>query len=321
MKAAILKKLGTVPQYGDLPEPVPQDDRQVLVKVKAAALKQLDKLKASGTHYTSYPSFPVSVGVDGIAVLDDGRLIYANGITGMIAEKALVVRDKWIVLPENIEPEIAAAIPNAVMGSDMALLYRAQIKKGDTVLINGATGVTGKIAVQMAKYRGASKIIATGRNLQSLESLKELGADVIVSLNQDDTAFLKELDKIQHHTPIDIILDYLWGTAIERLLLFLSNTVVQRPVKIVSVGEMAGAEITFTSGLLRSKPIEIVGSGIGSISAEETEEYMKNILPSVFKLAAEGKIKIETVGVNLEDIEDAWQRNYPSGTRVVIKMP
>ncbi|MDD6209440.1 MAG: zinc-binding alcohol dehydrogenase family protein [Bacteroidales bacterium] len=285
MKAAILKKLGTVPQYGDLPEPIPQDDRQVLVKVKAAELKQLDKLKASGKHYTS------------------------------------VVRDKWIVLPENIEPEIAAAIPNAVMGSDMALLYRARIKKGDTVLINGATGVTGKIAVQMAKYRGASKIIATGRNLQSLESLKELGADVIVSLNQDDTAFLKELDKIQHHTPIDIILDYLWGTAIERLFLFLSNTVVQRPVKIVSVGEMAGAEITFASGLLRSKPIEIVGSGIGSISAEETEEYMKNILPSVFKLAAEGKIKIETVGVNLEDIEDAWQRNYPSGTRVVIKMP
>src|ERR1051326_3608559 len=106
----------------------------------------------------------------------------------MIAEKAIVERDRMIKLPDSIDDITAAALPNAVAGSAMALLFRAGMKKGETVLINGATGFTGKIAIQVAKHYGAKKIIATGRNEQSLRSLLALGADEIITVEQDDAA-------------------------------------------------------------------------------------------------------------------------------------
>src|SRR4051812_35877983 len=156
MKAAVLHQLGTNPKYEEFTDPVPQDEHQVSVTVKASAIKQLDKLKVSGKHYTSYQKLPNVVGTDGAGVLEDGTRIYAAGITGMLAEKALVQKLNCVRLPDNLDFETAAALPNALMGSDGALLIRAKIQKGETVLINGATGVTGKVAVQIAKYRGAS---------------------------------------------------------------------------------------------------------------------------------------------------------------------
>lgn len=320
MKAAILQQFGKAPQYGDFPEPVPENEQQIVMTVKAASIKQLDKAKASGNHYTSNASLPAVVGFDGAGVLDDGRRVYAMGLTGMLAEKALIDKDKWVPLPDNIDFKLAAALPNMLLGSDMALLYRGGIKRGDVILINGATGVTGMVATQVARLHGASKVIVTGRNPDSLRQLKELGADETISLKQDDELFVSQLTAIQNATPIDIVLDYIWGHPIELILSALGGASVVHPVKIVSVGEMAGATIALSGSSLRSHPIEILGSGFGSMTPEQVQIYMKDVLPSIFNMASEGKIKIDIESASLKDVEEAWTKKYPSGVRVVVEM-
>src|SRR5690554_265938 len=151
MKAAILESLGNEPVYGDYEEPNSQNYEQVIIKVKAAALKNLDKIKTYSEYYAPYKTLPVVVGTDCVGTLSDGSLIYAHGLTGTMAEKALIHANRYTLLPDNIDPVVAAALPNAILGSVFPLKIRANMKAGQTVLINGATGITGKVAVQVAK--------------------------------------------------------------------------------------------------------------------------------------------------------------------------
>lgn len=321
MKAAVLHQLGSVPEYEDFPDPIPTQE-QLLITVKAASIKNLDKARASGKHYASYITLPAVAGIDGVGVLENGTRIYAQGITGMIAEKALIAKNRYTVLPQNIDDATAAALPNAAMGAALALRYRAEIKKGNVVLINGATGVTGQLAIQMAKYYGASKVIATGRNMEMLEKLTELGADEIISLRQDDEVFIEQLKKLNGSNPVDIVLDYLWGHPVELIITSLKggggiNTFAQK-VRIVSVGSMAGEDITLASGVLRSSAIELLGSGLGSFTQENMEKFRTEILPEMFQLAADKKLTIETESAKLENIEKAWQQEATPGKRMVV---
>ncbi|GAB4016212.1 quinone oxidoreductase family protein [Spirosoma koreense] len=318
MKAAILQEEGTLPSYGDIQPPIPDNDQQTLISVKAAAIKQLDLLKASGNHYTHYPSFPAVVGVDGVGVLADGQRIYAMGLSGMMAEQALVATNRWTAVPDGLDDTLAAALPNALLGSDAALRHRAQIKKGDVVLINGATGITGLVAVQVAKFHGAKTVIATGRNPATLQTLTELGADEVVSLQQADEAVIQQLQEIYARTPIDIVQDYLWGHPIELILAALKTIPNHQHTRIVTVGEMAGASISLDSGLLRSRDIEFIGSGIGSLSLQAIGHYMQHELPEMLSLAATGKLTLPFRTVPLSDVAQAWQQATKSSERIVI---
>lgn len=323
MKAAVLHQLGSVPQYENFPDPIPQNDEQLLINVRAAAIKNLDKGRASGKHYASYTELPVVVGIDGVGVLENGTRVYAQGLTGMIAEKALIGKNNYIVLPNNISNATAAALPNAVMGAALALHFRAAMKKGDVVLINGATGVTGQLAVQVAKYYGASRIIATGRNMESLEKLKSLGADVVLSLKQEDDLIISELKQIHQDTTINVVIDYLWGKPVELIISALKggglHTFTQQ-VRIVTVGSMASENISLASGTLRSSAIELLGSGLGSLSKENMEKFYAEILPEMFQLAADGKLTIETESTSLENVAAAWQQEVAPGKRMVISI-
>lgn len=321
MKAAVLHQLGHAPVYEDFPDPTPASPDQLLLNVKAASIKNLDKLRAAGVHYASYTELPVVVGIDGVGVLEDGTRVYAQGLTGMIAEKALIRKDRYTVLPAGIGDIVAAALPNAVFGAAMALLSRAGLKKGETVLINGATGFTGQLAVQLARYYGASTVIATGRNPQSLEKLGELGASEVFSLNQDDGTIIKKLQEIHHHTPIDIVIDYLWGHPAELVLHSLKGAggFTQR-IRMVTVGSTAGENIELSSGILRSSAIEILGSGIGSLSEENMRDFSGRILPDLMELAAVGKLHLETATAGLKDIATAWGKDAGAGKRLVIEI-
>jgi NADPH:quinone reductase-like Zn-dependent oxidoreductase len=321
MKAAVLHQLGSLPIYEEFPTPVPQNENQLILNMKASSLKNLDKLRASGKHYASYTDLPEVVGFDGVGVLENGTRVYAQGITGMMAEKALISKNSYLVLPDKIDDFTAAALPNAVIGATMALRFRAKMKKGDVVLINGATGVTGQIAVQMAKLDGASTIIVTGRNSESLEKLKSLGADLIVSLMQDDESIINQLKEIQSNTPVNIVIDYLWGHPVELIINSLKggglNNITSK-IRIVTVGSMAGENINLTSGTLRSTAIEILGSGIGSISKEEMVLFNTEILSEMFQLAAEGKLSIDTESSTLSEIETIWNYKSTPGKRLVV---
>lgn len=275
-----------MPQYTEIPEPVAKNGGEILISVKVAAIKHFDKARASGKHYSAVDERQNAtvIGGDGVGLLADGTRVFAFG-NGMIAEKAVIEKDRMIKLPEGIDDATAAALPNAVAGSALALLFRAGLKPGETVLINGATGFTGKIAVQIAKYYGANKIIVTGRNEETLKTLLTLGTDEIISLKQDDEQFIAQLKEIHTNTPIDIIIDYLWGHTAELIISSLKGKgLFTHKVRFVSIGAVAGDKIQLSAENLRSVDLQLSGSGLGSWTKDEMQEFFSGILPKMFQL-------------------------------------
>lgn len=321
MKAAVVYTKGELPKYAEFPEPIAANENEVLISVTAVAITNLDKGIASGQHYSSENENQngTVIGSDGIGLLKNGTKVYARGISGTIAEKALVEKNRLVVLPDGIDDATAAAMPNAVAGSAMALRFRAGIRPGETVLINGATGFTGQMAIQIAKHYGAKKIIVTGRNEKTLESLLGLGADEIVSLKQDDDSFVSKLKEIHQNTPIDIVLDYLWGHSAELILSVLKGKGNFTPkTRYVSVGSMSGDIIQLSAQILRSVDLQLSGSGLGSWTKEEVKLLFSEILPEMFLLASQNKLQVNIEKVNLIDIEKMWNAEVPDGKRLVV---
>lgn len=321
MKAAVIYKKGELPKYAEFTEPIVQNENEVLISVKAVAITNLDKGIASGDHYSSESENQngTVIGSDGIGILENGTRVYARGISGTIAEKALVEKNRMIPLPVGLSDATAAAMPNAVAGSAMALRFRAQIKSGETVLINGATGFTGQMAVQMAKHYGAKKIIVTGRNEKTLQNLLAIGADEIISLKQDDQAIIAQLKAIQENTPVDIILDYLWGHTAELIFSFLKGKGnFTHRVRYVSIGAMSGDSIQLSASVLRSVDLQLSGSGLGSWTKDEVKLLFSEILPEMFLLAAQNQLKVNIETVSLVDIEKAWNIEVADGKRLVV---
>jgi NADPH:quinone reductase-like Zn-dependent oxidoreductase len=323
MKAAVIYDKDGLPQYVNIAEPVVENDDQIMVTVKAVALKHVDKQRATGRHYSSDAPKENGriIGGDGVCLLPDGTRVYAIGEGGMMAEKAIIDKDRVVPLPAGVSDAAAAALANAVIGSAMGLRFKAEIKPGDVVLVNGATGFTGRMAVQIAKHYGAKKVIATGRNQQSLQDLLSLGADEIVSLKLDDEQFIAQIKTIHAATPIDIIIDYLWGHTAEMLLTCLmGNGSFTHKTRFVSVGSMTGDLIQLSAANLRSVDLQLTGSGLGSWSKDQVGQLFIEILPEMFQLAADGKLKVETTEVTLENITNLWNIEVPDGQRLVVKI-
>ena len=321
MKAAVMYKKGELPQYTDFQEPTAQNNNEVLVTVKAVAIKHFDKGRAIGKHYSSDAPREDGrvIGGDGVCLMDDGTRVYGMGVSGILAEKALIEKDRIVKLPAGVSDAVAAALANAVIGSAMGLKFKVDIQPGDVVLINGATGFTGRVAVQIAKHYGAKKVIATGRNQQSLEDLLELGADEIISVKQGDESFIAQIKAIHAATPIDVIIDYLWGHTAEMILSSLAGKgSFTNKTRFVSVGSMSGDIIQLSAANLRSVDLQLTGSGLGSWSKQQVAKLFSEILPEMFQLAADGKLKVETIEVKLENIAELWDLDVPDGKRLVV---
>ena len=321
MKAAIILQKRERPQYtANFPDPISNNENEVVISVKAVAIKNLDKSMAKGKHYSSEADTSKAIvpGGDGVGLLPDGTRVYARGVTGMLAEKAVVNKNSMVKLPEGLDNATAAALPNAVAGSAMALLFRAKMEKGETILINGATGVTGQMAVQLAKHYGAGKVIATGRNEAVLQSLKELGADTYL-LTTSDEDFAKKLKEIHEHTPIDVVLDFLWGHSAELILETLKGKgTFTHHTRFVSIGSMTGDTIQLSSAILRSVDLQLSGSGLGSWTKEEMTRLFTEILPETFQMAVDKHLKTDTQTIAIKDIEQLWDTDLPSGKRLVV---
>ena len=322
MKAAVLFPQGGTPHYVDYPEPTAQNSGQLVLTVNAAALKHLDRSQASGTHYSAAGNLreAVVIGGDGVGVLPDGRRVYALA-SGMMAEKALVEPDRLVPVPDGLDDVTAAALPNAFFGSAMALRFRARLQPGETVLINGATSFTGKLAVQLARHLGAGRIIATGRDEQALAALRELGADELVPLQQDDAALTSQLQRLHAAAPFAVIIDYLWGHSAELLLASLRGKGSFTPrTRFVSVGSITGDLLQLSAATLRSVDLQLSGSGLGSWTRAEVQEMLQQMLPEAFQLAAEGRLRVDTTTVPLANIEHLWDQPISSGQRLVVTM-
>jgi len=321
MKAAVMYENEGMPRYSDFPEPIAQNEDEILVSVKAAAIKHVDKSRASGKHYSS--EVPEGggrvVGGDGICLLEDGSRVYTIGVSGMAAEKAVINKNRMVKVPDGLDDITAAALPNGVIGSAMGLRFKADIQPGDVVLINGATSFTGRVAIQIAKHYGAGKVIVTGRNPGSLQELKTIGADQTVSLLQTDDELKAEIKAIHKETPVDVIIDYLWGHSAEILFnCFKGDGSISNKIRYVSIGSITADAIRLSAAALRSVDIQLTGSGMGAWSKKQVGLFFSEILPEMYELAAKGLIKVDTIALKLENVAELWNLDIPAGQRLVL---
>ena len=316
MHAALIDSFGFPPRYGEITQPEPSEG-EVLVRVRAAALTNLVRGQASGTHYSSVPVFPAIPGNDGVGTLPDGTRVYFVGPeTGSMAEWSVIDRRRTITLPDAVDDIAAAALGNPGLATWGALLGRAQFQRGEAVLINGATGTAGRQAVQVAKYLGASHVVATGRDEAALERLRDLGATETVSLNGTDDELAKRFAAVVQGGSVQVVLDYLWGPSALAILNACAGhgSLHGEPrIRFVQIGAISGRTIPLPAEILRSSGVELLGSGLGSLSAQS----MLSALRTMYEAAATTKFTIETAAVPLSDVTAAWNRDT-GGKRLVF---
>ena len=304
MKAAIVEEAGKAPRYGHFKEPEAAPD-EVRVTVTAAALSNVVKSRASGKHYSSSGNFPFVVGIDGTGHLDDGRRVYfvlPKAPFGSMSERTVVSLSQCVALPDELDNVTAAAIANPGLSAWAALRERAKLSAGETVLVNGATGTAGRLAVQIAKHMGARRVIATGRNVESLKSLAAIGADVAIPLGDAGSEFEDALRE-QFGQRIDVVLDYLWGESAERIIVAGAKAGKEAvPIRFVHIGSVSAPNITLPSAALRSSAIELMGSGIGSISMDRLVKSIDELMQA----SATTGFEIVTKTYPLSEIETVW---------------
>lgn len=317
MNAAVLHALGKAPRCEQFPEPAAGKD-EVIVHVRAAALKPVDKAMADGSHYASFRELPAVCGMDGVGYLDDGTRVYFAGPRspyGAMAQRTVVPRSRFFKVPEGVDDVTAAALVNPGCSAWLTLSWRARLVPGETVLILGATGVTGKLAVQIAKLLGAGRVIAVGRNEQVLSKLRDLGADATIRLDKLDPGLTEAFAREAGSTGFNVIIDYLWGRPTEALLAAIARAefaAAGSEIRLVEVGESAGPTITLPAAVLRSTALTILGTA--GIPPGDT---LMDAYRQVMARAASGELRVETERVPLADIESAWQREQ-HGRRLVI---
>jgi NADPH2:quinone reductase len=319
MNAAVVHAFDLPPRYTTFADPMAAEG-ETLVNVSAAGLHPIVKALAKGTHYGSAGILPFVAGIDGVGKLEDGTRVYfgiARSPFGTFAERSLAASWMCLPLPEAIDDVTAAGIANPAMSSWVALTARAKFVAGESVLILGATGVAGQLAIQVAKRLGARRIIAVGRNPQALQKLSALGADAVISLEQDPALLVFAVRNEIAEAGVDIVLDYLWGQPAELMFQAISQKGLQKStarIRFIQIGESAGKTISLPAATLRSSGLELLGSGFGSASLDQ----IRQALGEFFQIAAKEPFQFRTKAAPLRDVESLWN-TAEEGTRLVFQ--
>jgi NADPH:quinone reductase-like Zn-dependent oxidoreductase len=324
MKAAVITAAGKSPIYGEFNEPVVSEGMEVIT-VSASALSQFSKSRSSGSHYSSEGAFPSVAGADGVGCTADGRRVYfvlPESPYGALAEKSLVRSKQCVPVPDGLDDVTAAAIANPGMSAWAALTERAAARPGETVLVNGAAGTAGRLAVQLAKYFGAGKVIATGRNENELKELLSLGADAVIpfTLGASGPQGAKQYEQAliaEFAQGIDVVIDYLWGESAKTVIVAIAKAVEDaHPVRFVHVGGASREEnVALPGAALRSSAIQLMGSGAKSVPFPKLLDAVRKIFDAVVP----AKLQIAIKTVPLLAIEENWIA--PGKPRTVITVP
>ncbi|KAF1999334.1 GroES-like protein [Amniculicola lignicola CBS 123094] len=316
MYAGVVNVWGQAPQYStiDLPEPT---STQVRVKVLAASVHNLVRLRAAGKHFSVAGKTPPHVpGTDGVGtVKETGELVYFNSFTtptGSFAEEINVEKSDIFPLSKNADPVEVAVMVNPTVGSWMALTARAGLVLGSNikVAIIGATGVSGQAAVQVSKAFGAVEIVTIGKAGAKLEKTKELGATATITLAMklEETDFSAAAD-------VDVVLDFLWGdvsTAALPSMISKRKNKTQR-LTWIQIGELAGANVPIPATLLRMANLVLLGSAPGSWTFGDLNQQ----LPAMLNAITVHGLKTDFTVKKLAEIESWW--NEQGGPRLVMK--
>jgi NADPH:quinone reductase-like Zn-dependent oxidoreductase len=319
MHAAVVRSFDHPPRYEEFDTPQPAEG-QVLVNMLAAGLHPRVRSGANGTHYTSDGHLPMIPGVDGVGQLPDGRRVYFvaddDGL-GTMAEQALVDPRRAVELPEDTDPVVVAAAMNPAMSSWVALRRRVAFQPGQSVLVLGATGNAGQMAVQIARHLGAARIVAAGRDPQRLDLLPGLGATTVVSMIGDPAQVADRLGEAA--ADVDVVIDYTWGAPTGLAIPALITRRAERsaPLDWIQIGSMAGPEITLPSFVLRAANLRIMGSGQGSVTAAGIVAE----LPSLIEQLSKGTLTAAALPLPLAEVERAWSAPTEPGQRVVLTTP
>lgn len=317
MKAAVLHEVGGVPRYEDFPDPV-AGDGEVLIEVRAVAVENVDRAIAAGRHFTSdryLAKLPMIPCFDGVGVGPDGMLVgFGNPVPpyGALAERVVVPATNVVPVPAGLDPAESVVLGSAMTG--MSIRTAAGFQAGETVLVQGATGVAGRLSVQVARLLGAGRIVATGRDDEALREVTALGADTVINTAVPDGA-LVEAFTATRGDGYDVVLDFLWGRPTELLLRSLVPDAFgfPRPTRLIQVGEAAGSTLALTADSVRTSGVEICGAAKG---------FDATTVPAAFQQVVEWVTGDELVlgveRVPLSGIESAWQARVPGGRRLVV---
>jgi NADPH:quinone reductase-like Zn-dependent oxidoreductase len=315
--AAVVTSFGEPPHYQPFDVPEPAAECELLVDVLAAGLHPRVRSGASGAHYASTGALPFVPGIDGVGRRPDGTLVYFvadDDAVGTMAQQTVVDARRSLELPPDVDPVTIAAAMNPAMSSWVALRRRVPILPGQSVLVLGATGNAGSMAIQVAKRLGAGRVIGAGRDRGRLATLSAVGADDSVALSDDADATANAL--ASRAAEVDIVLDYLWGEPAQRAItaLLTARSDRSRALDWIQIGAVAGPTIELPSVALRSANLRLQGNGQGAVSAKV---YLEE-LPSLVREIGEGTFAIKTTTRRLADVEAAWAERDAPGERTVL---
>jgi NADPH:quinone reductase-like Zn-dependent oxidoreductase len=247
----------------------------------------------------------------------DGQLLYvvaSDGAFGTMAERTVIDRRRALVLPDDADVAAIAAAMNPGMSSWVALRKRICFKSGQKVLVLGATGNAGQMAVQIAKFLGAGYVAAAGRDAERLAALRSLGADETISLTGGPDEIARALEAAG--ADVDVVLDYVWGAATEQAIPALVKSRAERskPLRWIQIGSMAGTTIRLPSAALRAANLHLLGSGQGSL---RTAGIVAE-LPELADQITAGTFMVDPVPTPLSDVESAWEAPTAPGQRIVF---
>ena len=317
MNAAVVTSFGEPPHYQQFEVPQPTTGTEFLVDVLAVGLHPRTRTGAAGAHYTSTGKLPMVPGVDGVGKRPDGKKIYFvadDHSLGTMADKAVVDIRRSIELPDDVDVVKVAAALNPAMSAWVALRRRVPIEPGQSVLVLGATGNAGTMAVQVAKRLGAGRVVGAGRDFARLSALTSLGADEVVHLTDDAEETARMLGEAA--AEVDIVIDYLWGKPAQQAIMALltKRSDRGRAMNWIQIGSVAGPTIELPSVALRSANFRLQGNGQGAVS---TEVYLVE-LPSLVDEIDAGTIAVKANSRPLADVEKIWAQPDAPGERTVL---
>jgi NADPH:quinone reductase-like Zn-dependent oxidoreductase len=317
MHAAVVRSFDHAPRYEVYETPKPDGEDQALVDVLAVGLHPRVRSGASGRHYSSSGTVPMIPGVDGVGLLPGGRRVYfvaPDEVWGSMADQAVLDVRRMVALPDGVDSNKVAAAMNPAMSAWVALRRRVPLEPGQSVLVLGATGNAGGMAVQVAKFLGASHVVGAGRNPERLDELPGLGADAVVALGGDSPDAMDRLASAA--AEVDIVVDYLWGepAALTMMALLRAREDRSRAMDWIQIGAVAGPTLELPSVALRSANLRIQGNGQGAVS---TAAYLAE-LPSLIEEIGAGTLQINARPVPLSEVEAVWNLPDPPGERVVL---
>lgn len=316
MRGAMIRELGQAPELADVPEPE-AGGGETVVQVVAAALNPLDIAVGAGRHYAGHPPLPYVPGAEGVGRTESGDLfwIFGAGVglrrNGTFADRVAVPSEALHRLPEGADPVVAVACGIAGLAGWLPLAWRAPVREGETVLVLGATGTVGLVAVQAARLLGAGRVVAAGRNAERLRRAQELGADAIVPLGGDGDLAAAFRQAAGGDGP-NLVVDPVWG-----LPAVAAIAAAAPRARIVQLGQSAGAEATLASGAIRGKMLEIYGHTDFGVPPDVLEREYGRLVEA----AVRGDVAIDLERVPLEDVTSAWGRQADGPHRKLVLVP